>query len=99
MPAATWLALLRSVCAAPSRDTGGRAPVERVRDLTRWVMPRDLPVAPLARLVAAKWVAADPLGGARKHELNSEIAVDLDDVAPYARDGLPELRAEADKYR
>ncbi|MEU6132660.1 hypothetical protein ABZ805_26075 [Saccharopolyspora sp. NPDC047091] len=99
MPAATWLALLRSVCAAPSRDTSGQAPVERVRDLTRWVMPRDLPVAPLARLVAAKWVAADPLGGARKHELNSEIAVDLDDVAPYARDGLPELRAEADKYR
>ncbi|MCA1185173.1 hypothetical protein LCD36_01770 [Saccharopolyspora sp. 6T] len=99
MDAVAWLALLGSVCSAPSRSTSAQAPGERVRDLTRWVMPRDLPVAPLARLVAAKWVAADPLGGARKHELNSEIAVDLDDVAPYARDGLPVLRAEADRYR
>lgn len=99
MPAAEWLELLRSVCSAPRRDVHRSAPAEQVRLLTAWAGPRELPVAPLARLVAAKWVATDPLGGARAHELDSEIAADLDDVASYARDGLPVLRAEADRYR
>ncbi|MGW0893281.1 AAA family ATPase [Saccharopolyspora sp. NPDC002578] len=99
VPARAWLVLLREVCAAP--DAGGHAlaPVERVRELTRWAPPRDLPVAPLARLVVALWTVADPFRDARHRDLDGEIAADLDDIAPYAGDGLAVLRAEADKYR
>ncbi|WP_243793905.1 ATP-binding protein [Saccharopolyspora gloriosae] len=97
--AGAWLDLLRSVCAAPSSGGNVLPPVERVRELTRWALPRDLPVAPLARLVVALWTVADPFNGTRYRELDSEIAADFDDIAPYAGDGLAVLRAEADKYR
>ena len=92
-----WLALLRSVVAAPNRLPPGG--IELVRDLTGWADPGEMPLAPLGRLVAALWIAGDPTTTCSRRSLHLEIAADHDDIAPYSRDGLAVLRGEAARHR
>lgn len=91
-----WLELLWSVTGAPNRLEHDRSPVEQIRELTRWVDSGEQAVAATGRLIAALWIAADPLS--RREELDAEIAANLSDLAPYAGDGLPVLRGEASKW-
>lgn len=95
---ATWLALLGSVTQAPNRLPHDRAATVWFGELTDWADPRDLPLAPLGRLVAALWIAADPLGGAGRRDLHLEITAAYNDIAPYSRDGRAVLRGEAERH-
>jgi hypothetical protein len=109
--AVSWLRRLHSVSAAPnklSRRPGRSGPgqpgaaADRIRELTSGTDPRDVPLAPLARLVAALWIAADPLFASRKEELGdlyNEIQDDFDLIAPFSGNGLAVLRNEAARYR
>ncbi|HEY9474921.1 MAG TPA: hypothetical protein VIS06_13845, partial [Mycobacteriales bacterium] len=92
-----WLALLRSVVAAPNRLPG--TGIEQVGELTGWADPGDLPLAPMGRLVAALWMAGDPMTDCAQRGLHLEIAADYDDIAPYSRDGLAVLRGQAERHR
>jgi hypothetical protein len=109
--AVSWLQLLHAVSAAPNklgRRPGRPGPgepgsaVDRIRSLTTGTDPRDVPLAPLARLVAALWIAADPLFARRKEDLcdlYNEIQDDFDLLAPFSGHGLAVLRNEAARYR
>ena len=109
--AVSWLRRLHSVSAAPNKlsrrqSRGGLgqpgAAADRIRELTAGTDPRDVPLAPLARLVAALWIAADPLFASRKKELgdlSNEIQDDFDLIAPFSGNGLAVLRNEAARYR
>lgn len=92
-----WLELLRSVTAAPNAFDHILSPVDRVRDQTRWSKPEEPLVASLARLIIARWLAADPLND--KQGLHREIAAEFHEIAPHAGDGITVLREEARKYR
>lgn len=96
---ADWLELLRSLRMVPNALAPTDSPIDRVRELSRWAAPADQPIAALARLVAALWTDADPLSRGDGRALHTEIAADLDEIAPYAGDGLGPMRAEADKFR
>ncbi len=109
--AVSWLRRLHSVSAAPnklsrrqSRSGLGQpaAAADRIRELTAGTDPRDVPLAPLARLVAALWIAADPLFASHHKELGdlyNEIQDDFDLIAPFSGNGLAVLRNEAARYR
>ena len=109
--AVSWLRRLHSVSAAPNKlsrrqSRGGLgqpgAAADRIRELTAGTDPRDVPLAPLARLVAALWIAADPLFASHKKELgdlSNEIQDDFDLIAPFSGNGLAVLRNEAARYR
>ncbi len=105
---AAWLDLLAAVTCAPNRlghridgpPRGGRGhPMDHLLVLTRQADPREVPLTPLIRLVAALWIAADPLTDTPRRALHLEIAADFNDIAPYSPGGLPVLRVEADKHR
>jgi hypothetical protein len=93
-----WLDMLAAVTAAPNRLDPEVAPRNQVQALTEWVDPHDVPRAPLARLVAARWIAEDPLGDSHRRGLYLEIFADYDEIAPYSRNGLAVLRSVAEKY-
>jgi hypothetical protein len=109
--AVSWLRRLHSVSAAPNKlsrrqSRGGLgqpgAAADRIRELTAGTDPRDVPLAPLARLVAALWIAADPLFASHQKELGdlyNEIQDDFDLIAPFSGNGLAVLRNEAARYR
>ena len=109
--AVSWLRRMHSVSAAPNKlsrrqSRGGLgqpgAAADRIRELTMGTDPRDVPLAPLARLVAALWIAADPLFPSHKKELGdlyNEIQDDFDLIAPFSGNGLAVLRNEAARYR
>lgn len=107
----SWLRRLHSVSAAPNKlsrrqSRGGLgqpgAAAGRIRELTAGTDPRDVPLAALARLLAALWIAADPLFASHKKELGdlyNEIQDDFDLIAPFSGHGLAVLRNEAARYR
>ena len=109
--AVSWLRRLHSVSAAPNKLSRRQnraglgqpgAAADRIRELTAGTDPRDVPLAPLARLVAALWIAADPLFASHKKELGdlgNEIQDDFDLIAPFSGNGLAVLRNEAARYR
>ncbi|MGW0892896.1 AAA family ATPase [Saccharopolyspora sp. NPDC002578] len=96
---ATWLDILARITAAPNRLDHDESQLDLVRSLANWTKPGSAPFAPVARLVAALWIAADPLGDGRRHSLYLEIAACFDEIAPFADSGLATLRAESEKYR
>jgi hypothetical protein len=96
---AEWLRLLRFVVTAPVPFEPSLTPMDQVQELTRWTNPRDLPIAPTARLVTALWIASDPLSGSRRRSLHLTVAVAYDDIAPYSLNGLAVLATEASRHR
>ncbi|MCX2731970.1 hypothetical protein OOZ19_17140 [Saccharopolyspora sp. NFXS83] len=94
-----WLDMLAGSTAAPNRLDHDDAQLDLVRSLTDWTHPGSVPLAPVARLVAALWIDADPLGDGRRHSLYLEIAACYDEIAPFSGSGLATLRAESEKYR
>jgi hypothetical protein len=97
--AAEWLHLLKAVTRAPNRLDHRQPPGTHVAALTRWADPRDLPLALIGRLVAARWICADPLSASHRPSLRRELAADLFQIATYSKDGLTVLRDRADSYR
>ncbi|GAA3357274.1 ATP-binding protein [Saccharopolyspora gregorii] len=95
----TWLDLLAAATAAPNRLDHADPQLDQVRSLADWTHPGAAPQAAVARLVAARWIAADPLGDSRRHALYLEIAACYDEIAPHSGSGLATLRAESEKYR
>lgn len=98
-----WLDQLKLATSAPNRRNHLSDPVVAVQKLTDWVNQRmdqpDLPLRPLARLIVALWIDADPLGANRRDNLYLEIAADYDAIAPYSANGSALLRTEAERYR
>jgi hypothetical protein len=97
---AQWLRLTVRITAAPNRLDHAKEPAKQVRALTAWVDPHQLPIAPVARLVAYSWLGADPLNAPHWHWLLRQLALELEQIAPYSIDeGLSLLRSEAERYR
>lgn len=94
-----WLGLLRLVVAAPVPFALSLAPMEHVHTLTGWTDPRDVPIAPVARLTAALWIAADPLASSRRRDLHLTAAAAYLEIAPFSLNGLVTLHAEAERHR
>lgn len=96
----TWLDLLTKVTAAPNRLDHDEDQLDLVRSLTAWTPPGGVPpLNAVARLVAALWIDADPLGDGRRHWLYLEIAACYDEIAPFSGSGLAAFRVESEKYR
>lgn len=101
-----WLLLLHAVTAAPRRpaspaaapDTTAPCEPTAVTELTTWADPRDMPAAAIGDLVAALWLLSNSLSAHDRHDLYTEAAASLEDIAPYAGAGRMVLRAEAQKY-
>jgi hypothetical protein len=103
-----WLRLLRAVVAAPRQHptspaaraaARAGAPVDDVGPLTSgWVMPASRPAGPLARLVAALWIEADPLIGSEREQLHISIRNAFRDIAPFSPNGLAVLHSEAERH-
>ncbi|WP_243788613.1 hypothetical protein [Saccharopolyspora gloriosae] len=94
-----WLDTLTAITKAPNRLDHDGTQLDLVRSLTDWTPPGHLPLAPVARLITALWLDADPLGDGRRHSLYLEIAACYDEIAPHSGSGLATLRAESEKYR
>ncbi|GAA3938275.1 hypothetical protein GCM10023085_19570 [Actinomadura viridis] len=96
-PVKDWLRLLRAVVAAPVAGPAG-PPNEAIARLTAWADPTERPGSAVARLVAALWLATDPLTGARRAELHTIVRNEYVAVAPFSPDGLIRLYSEADRH-
>lgn len=94
-----WLDSLVAVTAAPNRLDRRVAPIDQVQQLTAEIDADDVLLARVARLVAARWIAADPLAAGHLHGLYLEVAAEYDELAPSSANGLAVLRNEADRYR
>ncbi|MFF5262288.1 hypothetical protein ACFY4C_25405 [Actinomadura viridis] len=97
-PVKEWLRLLRAVVAAPVARPAG-PPNEAIARLTAWADPTEQPGGAVARLVAALWLATDPLTGERRAELHTIVQHEYAAVAPFSLDGLIRLYSEADRHQ
>jgi hypothetical protein len=94
---AAWLDLVRSTVAAPAPlDPAAEDHLQR---LTRWTDPRDVPTAPIARLVAALWIDADPLAIGSRRGLHQIAEAAYRQVAAFSRGDQAALHAEAERHR
>ncbi|MBD0673100.1 hypothetical protein [Streptomyces sp. CBMA156] len=97
-PSAPWLDLLAQVTAAPRRPSRPTitpsTPLEEMRALTEnATVPGQTP-NPLAELVAACWIAADPFVGNRRNSLHAHIAQQLESlVRRWPQDSEPLIEA------
>lgn len=92
----SWSAELHTIAAAPRlAGPAVQTPREHVEELTS-VAVADL--EPLARLVAALWIGADPLGDPGR-TLDLGIAADLELLARRAGSNRDVLLGEANRYR
>lgn len=72
-----WLELLKAVTAAPRQHRQRQSLVDEARTLVRAAAMEQ----PLARLIAALWIAADPFIDSDRSDLHLQIADDYTDVA------------------
>lgn len=92
-----WLEQLDVLTAAPraGSDEGSAG----IPELVSWADARDLPIAAVGALVAARWLLANSLSAHHRPGLYAEVAASLDAVAPFAGAGRMMFRAEAQKHR
>ncbi|HEY2577087.1 MAG TPA: hypothetical protein VGI74_12335 [Streptosporangiaceae bacterium] len=83
---AQWRECLEAVAAAPNRLDHQEPYTDQIRVLTKWADQRDLPVAPVARLIATGWIEADPMSDRHRPGLLRKMAADLDSFARYSTD-------------
>lgn len=98
-PIREWLVVLEDVTGAPNRLSHGCDPIAEVTALTEWVDPQDVPIAPLARLIASLWLERDPLVTPHRKALLEQIAWEFQEIAPHSGKGHAVLREEAFKYQ
>ena len=94
--AAGWLDLLEAVTAAPNALPAGELTAGRAEALAAWAKPHGEPLAPVARLVTARWLSTDPLSDPHVRGLRREIHASLHDIAPSADSGIGTIRDYAD---
>ncbi|WP_333768077.1 hypothetical protein [Streptomyces sp. IBSBF 2435] len=84
-PSALWLERLARVTAAPRRPgrptTAPGTPLEEMRALAGSTTAASQAPGPLADLVAACWITADPFVGNQRHSLHLHIAQELKTLA------------------
>ncbi|RNL85798.1 hypothetical protein EFW17_07505 [Halostreptopolyspora alba] len=97
----SWLRLLSEVTSAPGDwpPHSRKTPIQQRDTVThRCTRMPDPPSIPVARLVAALWVGADPLCGLERKHLHEGIALDYRTIA-HSRATVPvELLREADRH-
>lgn len=91
-----WYARLRSITAAPNRLTHDRPPIEEFAALNKWSSPAESAVAATGRLIAALWIAGDPLTA--PGVLDQRVKTGLNELAPHAEDGMAVLYDETQKW-
>jgi hypothetical protein len=94
-----WFKLLDSVSTAPARPLHSGPLNDHVQTLTNWTDPSDRPLAPLARLVAASWIATNAVGGEQEPGLHLARAADYDEIAPFCPKGLDDMLERAAEHR
>jgi hypothetical protein len=94
-----WFKLLDSVSGAPARPIHSDPLIDHVQTLTKWIDPSDRPLAPLARLIAASWIATNAVGGEQESSLHLARAAAYDEIAPFCPKGLDHMLERADKHR
>jgi hypothetical protein len=81
-----WRRLLETIAAAANMLDHQHPYPDQIRILTTWADQRAVPLAPVARLVAACWIEADPLSDRHRPGLLLEMAADLDLCARFSTD-------------
>lgn len=94
--ATAWLDLLEAVTVAPNALPPGALTAGRAEALASWAKPHGAPLAPVARLVAARWLSTDPLSDPHVRGLRREIHASLHDIAPSADSGIGTIRDYAE---
>lgn len=99
--AGSWLELLATVISAPRRRGDGEellAPMDEAYALVEETAPPPS-LQPLARLIAALWIAHDPFTDSRRRGLHLLIAADYTDIAKLSYRGAEQLLQFADQHR
>jgi hypothetical protein len=94
-----WLGLLASATDAPSRLDLHTDPAGQVTELTRWASVDEVPLEPLARLVAARWIIAQPMVSRDMDDLHLDLAASYDAIAPHSYNGRSVLHNLARRHR
>ncbi|MGD0243050.1 MAG: hypothetical protein ABSB59_22435 [Streptosporangiaceae bacterium] len=92
-----WLRTLEAVATAPNSLPPGEQTLDQVDRLTEWTGPDDERTTLMARLVAALWIAADPLSDRHRPDLQEEIRDDLDRIALSSPKSITTIREHAKK--
>lgn len=92
------LAAVYLITAAPNDLDSDDADPDRLLATVGWVEPPDGLVAALARLVAALWIAHDPVSDANRHDLFKAAEEELRVLRQAVRTGRARLRNEAERF-
>lgn len=97
LPVAEWLDRLTAITAAPNRLDPAVPPLRHLQELSEWAEGEPSPVAPMARLVCARWLAHDPLVDTSRRHLLRAISSAYAEIAGKSGD-MAALLAEAEKH-
>jgi ABC-type branched-subunit amino acid transport system substrate-binding protein len=93
-----WLAALHSITAAPNDLDCDDADPDQVLAMVGWTEPQDGLTAAVARLVAALWIAHDPMSHADRHKLFKAVEEDLRVLRQTVRQGRARLSEETERF-
>lgn len=98
LPGGELLAMLDVVTSAPNPLDHRTSPADLLLAVSGTLSPADRPGTPLAKLIAARWIADDPFAGVDRAPLHLCISTGYTTLADYCPRGAEALLTEAQRH-